>query len=181
MNKYYEQLEANNLKSVDFLRKQTALLQQYWQAELKAGNVQSAAEFESQYREAITKLNELIEDSAKTIQDKYVNDINRVFDTLDKKLTNGKGLDYLSTEWELMNKNADEYLDTINSAFAIQETERKYQNALNDAKSVKSQQALKNLMNEQLILLKAKDKLTEYDVERAEKLLQIEQARIALE
>jgi len=36
-------------------------------------------------------------------------------------------------------------------------------------------------MNEQLNQLKAKDKLTQYDVDRAEKLLEIEQARAQLE
>jgi hypothetical protein len=79
-----------------------------------------------------------------------------------------------------MNKNADEYLDTINTAFAIQEAEQKYQNAINDTKNIKNQQALKKLMDEQLGILKNKEKVTQYDVERAEKLLQIEQARIAL-
>jgi hypothetical protein len=36
-------------------------------------------------------------------------------------------------------------------------------------------------MDEQLSILRSKNKLTQYDVDRAEKLLQIEQARIALE
>ena len=80
-----------------------------------------------------------------------------------------------------MNKNADEYLDTINSAFAIQQTERKYQQALNDTKNIKNQQALKTLMDEQLEILKNKQKITQYDIDRAEKLLQVEQARAALE
>ena len=80
-----------------------------------------------------------------------------------------------------MNKNADEYLDTINAAFAVQETQRKYQKALDETKSIKNQQALKKLMDEQLGILKNKEKITQYDVDRAEKLLQVEQARIALE
>ena len=80
-----------------------------------------------------------------------------------------------------MNKNADEYLDTINTAFAIQETENKFRKALDDTKSIKNQQALKKLMNEQLDILKNKQKVTQYDIDRAEKLLEVERARIALE
>jgi hypothetical protein len=80
-----------------------------------------------------------------------------------------------------MNKNEDEYLDTINSAFAIQDTERKYQKAIDQTQSIKGQRALNKLMEEQLGFLKQKDKLTQYDVDRAEKMLQLEQARIALE
>lgn len=79
-----------------------------------------------------------------------------------------------------MNKNANEYLDTINSAFAIQEVQRKYQKAIDESKNIKNQQVLKKLMDQQLENLKTKEKLTQYDVERAEKLLQIEQARMAL-
>ena len=112
---------------------------------------------------------------------KYMNAIDNIFNELDKKISNGLGTDYLSTEWQLMNKNADEYLDTINSAFALQDLENKFNDAIDNTKNVKAQQAIKILMDEQLENLRAKEKLTQYDVDRAEKLLQIEQARIALE
>jgi hypothetical protein len=80
-----------------------------------------------------------------------------------------------------MNKNAETYLDTVNAAFAIQELQIKYNKAINDTKSIKNQQTLKELMDEQLENLRNKEKISQYDVDRAEKLLQIEQARIALE
>lgn len=179
MNNYYTQLEANNLKQLDSLKQQAEFWKERW---LAAGDdIQAAAMFEEKYKETIKNLNSLIEESAKTLQDKYTNAITGIFDALDKKISDGKGTDYLSTEWDLINKHADEYLDTINTAFAIQETESKYNKAINDAQSVKNQQALKKLQNEQLEILKNKEKVTQYDVDRAEKLLQIEQARIALE
>ena len=117
------------------------------------------------------------------MQDRYSNALDEIFDNLDRKLTNGLGTDYLSTEWDLMKKNADEYLDTINSAFAVQGLENKFREAIEDAngKDIKAQQALNKLADEQLSKLRAKEKLTQYDIDRAEKLLQIEQARIALE
>ena len=96
-------------------------------------------------------------------------------------MTKGQGSDYLNMEWDLMQKNANEYLDTINSAFGIQQTERKYQKAINDSKNLKNQRELKKVMNEQLGILKNKQKLTQYDIDRAQKLLQVEQARIALQ
>jgi len=66
-----------------------------------------------------------------------------------------------------MRKNADEYLDTINSAFALQDLENKFNDALNDTKSLKAQKAIKTLMDAQLENLRTKDKLTQYDVDRA--------------
>jgi hypothetical protein len=80
-----------------------------------------------------------------------------------------------------MNQNAEQYLDTINKAYAIQDIEYKYQQALNDSKTAKSQQAMKKLMDEQVGSLKERDKLTQYDVDRAEKMLEIEKARAAME
>ncbi len=181
MDKYFTTLAENNLKQLDSLRKQREFWGKEWEAAVARGDTNAAAQFEQNYKKTIKNLNKVIEDSAKNIQDKYTNAIEKIFDTLDKKLSDGKGTDYLSTQWQLMNKNADEYLDTINTAFAIQETEQKYQDAINDTKNIKNQQALKKLMDEQLGILKNKEKVTQYDVERAEKLLQIEQARIALQ
>lgn len=181
MDRYYAQLNQNNLQQLDSLRKQAQLWYEYWQAAVAEGNVADATKFEENYREAISNLNSLIEESAENLKDKYINSIEQIFDELDRKISNGKGTDYLSMEWDLMNKNADEYLDTINSAFAVQELQSKYQKAINDTKNIRNQQTLKKLMDAQLENLRAKEKLTQYDVERAEKLLQIEQARMALQ
>ena len=181
MDRYYTTLRDNNLKQLDSLRQQRDFWKEQWDAAVARGDSEAAKKFEEHYKETINNLNSLIEESAQNLQDKYLNAIDSIFDALDKKISNGLGTDYLSTSWQLMNKNADEYLDTINSAFAVQELEDKFQNAINDTKNLKNQQALKKLMDQQLDNLRAKEKLTEYDVERAEKLLQIEQARIALE
>lgn len=181
MEKYYSTIQNNNLKLLDSLKQQREFWKQQWDAAVARGDTNAAKQFEQNYKDTIKKLNEVVQDAAKNIQDKYINAIDKIFDTLDKKISNGYGTDYLSTEWQLMNKNANEYLDTINAAFAVQQTERKYQNAVNETKSVKSQQKLKNLMDEQLQILRNKEKVTQYDVDRAEKLLQIEQLRIALE
>ena len=181
MQKYYDALARNNLKQLDSLKQQRDFWKQEWEEAVAREDSKAAAQFEKNYKDTIKNLNNLIEDSAKTIQDKYVNAIDKIFNELDKKISNGKGTDYLSTQWDLMNKNAEEYLDTINSAFAIQETERKYQKAIDESKNIKNQQTLKKLMDDQLNILRNKEKVSQYDVDRAEKLLQVEQARIALQ
>ena len=181
MDRYFTTLQNNNLKQLDSLKQQREFWKNQWEDAVARGDTNAAKAFEENYKNTIKNLNDTIQTAAKNLQDKYINAIDKIFDELDKKISNGKGTDYLSTEWDLMNKNADEYLDTINSAFAIQQTERKYQNALNDTKNIKNQQALKQLMDEQLGILRNKEKITQYDIDRAEKLLQVEQARIALE
>ena len=181
MDRYYSTLRDNNLQQLDSLRQQRDFWKQEWDEAVARGDSEAAKKFEEHYKDTIGNLNSLIEESAQNLLNKYVNAIDGIFDALDKKISNGLGTDYLSAEWQLMRKNADEYLDTINSAFALQDLENKFNDALNDTKSLKAQQAIKTLMDAQLENLRTKEKLTQYDVERAEKLLQIEQARIALE
>jgi hypothetical protein len=72
-----------------------------------------------------------------------------------------------------MQDAADEYLDTVNSAYELQSLENKFQKAINNTEGLKNQKALKKLMDEQLENLKTREKLTQYDVDRAEKLLQV--------
>ncbi len=181
MDKYYTTLHNNNLKQLDSLKRQRDFWKEQWDAAVARGDSEAAKQFEEHYKETIGNLNSLIEESAENLRNKYINAIDSIFDDLDKKISGGLGTNYLETSWDLMKKNADEYLDTINSAFAVQDLENKFQKAIDDTKVLKNQQALKKLMDQQLNNLKAKEKLTEYDVQRAEKLLQIEQARIALE
>ena len=181
MDSYYTTLHNNQLQQIDSLKQQREFWKDQWDEAVARGDTNAAQKFKENYMQAVKDINSAITQSVQTLQDKYTNAINKIFDTLDQRVTGGKGTDYLSMEWQLINKNADEYLDTINAAFAIQELEYKYQKAINDTDNVKNQQALTKLMNEQLDNLKAKDKLTQYDVDRAEKLLQVEQARLALE
>ena len=178
MDAYYTQLLANDNKELDSLKQQAAYYKQMWD---NAIGEQDARKFEELWRDTISQLDSKLAESIKTAENQYINAINKIYDELDKRLTSGKGLEYVQMEWQLINKNADEYLDTINSAFALRDLESKFQKAINDTKNVKNQKTLTDLMNQQLDHLRTKDKLTQYDVERAEKLLGIEQARMALE
>jgi len=96
-------------------------------------------------------------------------------------LTKNKGLENISEEWELINKQADMYLDQVNSMYEIDKLENAYRDAIKDNDgNLKAQKSLNNMMNEQLKFLRDKDKLTQYDVDRANALLQIEIKRLAL-
>ena len=106
MQKYYDTLTRNNLNHLDALKKQRDFWKQEWEQAVARGDVQAAKQFEQNYKETLENLNSLIEDAAQNIQDKYINAIDKIFDELDKKISNGKGTDYLSTQWDLMNKNA---------------------------------------------------------------------------
>ena len=73
------------------------------------------------------------------------------------------------------------YLDSINSSFEIQKLQNKYLDSIDNTSSLSAQKKLNNLMNEQIEMLKAKEKLTQYDVDRANALYEIALKEIALQ
>ena len=178
MAQYYEKIEQNNNQELDFLKKRVAYAEEMMKKET---DPEAKEKWEEEWMDALEKLNGKVEDSIQNIIDKYQNAINQVFDELNKKITGGKGLDYINDEWDLINKNADQYLDTINSMYAIQDLENKYLEALDQTDSLSAQQKLNDMMNEQLGMLKDKDKLTQYDVDRANMMYEIALKQIALE
>ena len=181
MDSYYQQMHNNSLRELESLANRRDLWKKLWDQAVESGESVAAQKFKQNWMNTVNEINNMIKQSIDTLKNQYENTINGIFDKMNRGITNGKGLDYLGFEWDLMNEKAEDYLDTINSAFAIQQTERKYQKALNDTKDIKNQKVLKDLMDEQLTILKNKQKITQYDIDRAEKLLQVEQARIALE
>ena len=126
-------------------------------------------------------MNDLIEESIQNLQDKYLNAINLIFQNLNNKITDNLGLEYIEEEWNLINKNADQYLDTINSLYEVQKLESKYLDALDQTDSISAQRQLKKIMDEELADLRERDKLTQYDIERANKKYEIALKQIALQ
>ena len=175
LNKYYDQLKTYNLKSVEDAKSQQQMFLELYQREtdkaLKDIYLQN-------YKQATKTLNSILESSLQDLKTRYENAINEVLKNTKEKLgfTYNTGL-----EWDLMKKQNDTFLDKVNSTFAIKNTEFLYNQAINDIDSISAQVKLKNVMNQQLEILKEKQQLTQYDVDRAQKVLDIQKARIALE
>lgn len=133
------------------------------------------------WRNATNELNSLVEAAIENLQAQYENSIDQALQEMTEKFTNGKSLDYISKEWELINDNADRYLDTVNSTYEVQALEAKYMNAIDSTDSISAQKKLNKAMEEELAALREKDKLTQYDIDRANKKLDITMKQIALE
>lgn len=176
---YYEQMEKNLNGQLEFQKASV----DFWQAQmdsLEEGSEEWKTAKEN-WLSAVKDWQSSVETAIENLSDKYLNTINEIFQSLNNKVTKGNGLDYINTEWELIKKNADEYLDTINTAYGIQQLQNKYLDAIDSTKSVTAQQKLNKLMKEQIDALKQQDKLTQYDLDRAELKYQIAVKRIALE
>ena len=183
LEKYYEKQEENYNKQLDFNRQQ----KEFWYNQMiaieKAGGKNSEAWLKAKdnWMSAVNEWNSAIEEAIENLQNKYQNAINLIFQGLNDKVTGGLGLEYVSEEWELINQNADQYLDTINSLYGIQDLENKYLDAIDNTDSISAQQKLNELMEEEVAALKEKDKLTQYDIDRANMKYEIALKQIALE
>lgn len=184
MDQFYELEEKANSGRLQYLTQTVA----YWEqvrAEMEASGETSGEAWDKvvqAQKDAQEELNAALEEAIQTIIDKYQNTIAGIFNDMTDKLTGGMGLDYVSDQWDLINQRADKYLDDVNAAYAISELQAKVQDAINkNDGNVEAQEQIKDLMDEQLSYLQDKENLTQYDVERAEKLLDIELKRIALQ
>lgn len=123
----------------------------------------------------------LAETNLQVITDEYTDAINTIFENLNNSVTNGMGLSYVSKEWELINQNADRYLDQVNAIYETQTLQNKYLDAIEKTTNPAQQKKLNDLMQEEINLLKEKDKLSQYDLDRANLKYEIAMKQMALE
>ena len=179
MSKFFDKQESVNLQKLDFLNKEVA----FWKAERDAAE-EGSEEWEKANENmlaAIDSLNSTVEESIQNLQDKYLNTINLIFQNLNNKVTNNMGLDYTETEWDLINKNADQYLDTVNAIYKTQELQNKYLDAIEKSSNPAHQKKLNDLMQQETDYLREQDKLSQYDLDRANLKYELALKQIALE
>lgn len=198
MAKFYDRIEENNNAQLDFLAKQKDLwysrmaeeqarMNQLARTQGTNSNLYKEArdrfeEYKKHWMDTVKDLNSTVEDALDNIMDKYNNAINKILVNFELKLGDGHTLDDIEDEWDILNDQADRYFDKINAAYEIDKLENAFNDAINDNDGdIAAQQSLNDLMEQQLAYLRDKQRLTQYDVDRANTLLQIEMKRLALE
>lgn len=122
----------------------------------------------------------LLQTKLENLQEWFAAQTRKTFEDLNQSLF-GSDMDWASEEWDLMAKQDEQFLDRINSEFEIQKLERKYRNSIDSASSLTSQNKLNKLMDEELKKLREKDKLSQYEVDRANMVYDLTLKQIALE
>lgn len=134
----------------------------------------------SQWEEAQTGIRKSLEDIAQSIIDTYTTTIDTIYQKFDEKLGGALGLENLKSTYDFMQEQADKYLDTVNGAYAIEKLSKDMQDKINATDDIKAQQRLSELKDQEIKNLREKDKLTQYDIDRANALYDIEVKKIAL-
>ena len=192
--KEYEKLYQNDLKLLNTQRQS----KEFWAGEIdryekllattEEGTVQWKTYSENlktaseNYKKSVQDLDKTLEETLKHLDELRKNQTEVIFNELDKTLSKGRGLDMVEEEWKLINDLSNRYLDNVERAL---ETEL-YTNDLEKAAnaiglSAENQAKLNSFMDDELTKLKAKNKLTQYDIDESRARLAILQAEIALE
>lgn len=125
-------------------------------------------------------LNELVESSLENLTEIYTQNVNKMLDAWTNSAL-GNDLEWIEEEWELINRNADYYLDQTNAAYETQKLQNEYLKLLDGSNDLHIQQMITEQMKDQLGYLREKKNISEYDVAYANAQLEILQKRIALE
>lgn len=132
-------------------------------------------------REATEKKNEAIENSTNLYKQQVQASANLALAQWQKQWLGTDDMEWAQTQWEMMNRNADYYLDDVNKAYNIQKLQSQYTDLLDGANTLDIQTKITDQMNQQLEYLRTKTNLSEYDVSYAQAQLEILKQQIALE
>lgn len=120
-------------------------------------------------------------DSASTLIDAVTTQFQESFTlAIDNAFGEG-GLAKFSEEWQRGLYTDERYLDEVNKEYSLSEFERKIQNSIDTTDNYSAQKKLNDLKQKELELLRAKDKITKEDLDRANARYELELKRIALE
>lgn len=154
----------------------------YW-TQMRNGLREGSEEWKAvneKIEETQQNLNELVESSLENLTEIYTQNVNKMLDAWTNSAL-GNDLEWIEEEWELINRNADYYLDQTNAAYETQKLQNEYLKLLDGSNDLHIQQMITEQMKDQLSYLREKKNISEYDVAYANAQLEILQKRIALE
>lgn len=135
----------------------------------------------SQYMSSADMYMQALNDRAAAYQEQYLNTVQVLLDEFDQTISQGKGTEKLKEEWDWIHSTSEDYLNNMEASFALSSLEASFTKAIDNSASINAQKKLNDLREQELKKLREKDKLTQYDIDRANKRLEIAQAEIALQ
>lgn len=169
----------NNQARINELKQNIALWQDML-ASMEKGSDEWKA-IQEHITDAQQDLLETTSDTVEEMLEMYERGVNNILDKWIGSTGMGDDLDWIGEEWELINRNADYYLDDVNAAYEIQKLQGKYLGLLDHSNDLSIQNQITQQMSQQLEYLREKEKLSEYDVQYANAQLEILQKQIALQ
>lgn len=177
----YQAQHKTNLAEMNFLKRQV----RYWES-LRGKFKEGTREWE-EWNEKLTdsteKLNAAVEESIENLKESYSNAVDEVLDAFTRGLTGTSwmNIDAIGEEWDRINESSSRYLDTLEAVEGVQSFIDNIQQEIDNTDDLQMKQTLLEIQNEELARLNEKDKLSQYDLDRAEARYQVALKQKALE
>ena len=190
MQSYYDNISKNTKAML----KQATEAKAYYEKEMKRlaakGQTDSEAyqKMREGYEESMQQVYEYGEQLLEQYSEELMNKVNSYNQKMTDTLANLAGFAdelLMNQDWEYQTKLMDDYLDATNAAYEMQALQSKFQTSIDDTDNLSSKRELTKVMNEQLGILEKQledgQLLTQYDIDRANKVYELTLKQIALE
>ena len=176
---YYDKSTKNYEAELQSLRQQV----DYWKALMSEAQpgTEEWEKFQANWKDALNKLNSAVDAAVQNLLDKYKNAINKVISDFEKKITNGSSLDTAKQRWDWQKEEADFYLDEITKIYNIEKLRMKINDAANDEADPAKKAKILQIGEKQIKQLESLTKVRQYDVDLANKQLELELKKQELE
>lgn len=187
MSGYYQKMTTNAKSNYDLAKAQfDAVAAQYEQTktDFKDGvaNQSMMDTVEANYNTALENMMSTATEWANALKEQLSASLSATIDEFVAKSNElGLGLSEIQEEWGRATQNDERYLDDVNATYAIDNVERNFKKSIDETDSYAAQKKLNGVMQEQLKLLREKDKLSQYDIDRANAMYELTLKQIALE
>lgn len=177
VNKNYFSAEILNTQADNLKRTIESSLLSYQEA-LKRYNL---ATTDTEKEVAETALNSAAETYLSVVED-YYNKLKSNFEAFVNNIYEQMGVSTANERWSRTEEYNDQYLNVADIQMNINKIRKQYQTAIDSANSLNAQTQLRVKMEEELVKLQEKkDKLTQYEVDRANAVYELTLKQIALE
>lgn len=145
-------------------------------------------EGDEDYEKVKTQLDELnaemeqsVESHLQLVKEQYALAVEEIMDNFEKEMTGGDSLSKISERWQDSQELAKGYYDEVEKIYQLESLQNTLEKDIAGAGSVKDQQKITEFMNQQMKILKSKNKLSEQDMFIAQKKYDILKAEMDLE
>lgn len=173
---YFDNIVQNTERAYNLASQKAAAAQEEYGKALESGS-------EEWIQTTFENLATATETQMNSLQDFMDAIANRMEQALTEGINNALGADLfeLSENWSLAMSKDDRWLDEVNKTYAIAELERQIKKSIDETDNVTAQKKLNSIMQDQLKMLREKDKLSQAEVDRANAVYELTLKQIALE
>ena len=183
LDSIYEAQYNNLMSQINVLNGQMDVLQAQRDA-LKAEGMEGTKEWEAidkAIKDTQKDINSLAQESLKLLQTEFKNSVDEMLSTLEDAMTGGAGFKELKKQQQEIKDERKKYLDGEEKLLAISKLQQKVQKEIDETTDPAKKKQLQKFMDSELKNLKEKDKLTKYDVDRANQVYDLTLKQMALE